>query len=153
MFLMRSVPDRLGASVAATGLALVIAGTFLPWLRSGVVLRDSYQSARALRALTGGGATGVLLNAWLLVIPVCGLCIALYALRLRRVSAGLGCVVAGVVAAVAIVAYGDDSSVLIKAVATGPAVTLVGAMFALAGSAAILVGPQVRQLATTRGSL
>ncbi len=153
MFFMRSVPDRLGASVAATGLVLVIAGTFLPWLRSGVVLRDSYQSAGALRALAGGGASGVLLNAWLMVIPVCGLCIALYALRLRRVSAGLGCVVAGVVAVVAIVAHSNDWGALIKAVATGPAVTLAGAMLALVGSAAILVGPQVRQLATTRGSL
>jgi hypothetical protein len=153
MFFMRSVPDRLGASVAATGLALVIAGTFLPWLRSGVVLRDSYQSAGALRVFAGGGATGTLLNAWLMVIPVCGLCVALYAVRLRRVSAGLGCVVAGAVAVVAIVAHSAIDSALIDTVAAGPAVTLAGAVLALVGSAAILVGPQVRQLATTRGSL
>lgn len=153
MFTMRSVPDRLGASVAATGLALVIAGTFLPWLRSGVVLRNSYQSAGAVRVLVGGGASGVLLNAWLMVIPVCGLCVAIYALRLRRVSAGLAGVLAVAVATVAIVVRGDDASALFTAVATGPMVTLAGAVLALAGSAAIVVGPQVRQLATTRGSL
>lgn len=148
---MRTVVARLGASVAATGLAVLVAGTFLPWLRSGAALRDSYQSVGALRTLVGG-TLGALLNTWLMVIPVCGLCVALYAVRLRRVSAGLGALVSVVVgtAATLVVVQRDDPAALIGATATGPAVTLIGATVALVGAIAVLASAHGRQ--TTGGS-
>jgi hypothetical protein len=151
---MRAVVARLGAWVAAAGLAVLIAGTFLPWLRSGVVLRDSYQSVGALRALVSGGVADTLLNAWLLVIPVCGLSVALYALRLRRVSAALVCLVSAVVgtAAALVVVQRADPGALIAASATGPAVTLAGATAALVGAIAVVAGPHGRQAETTGGS-
>ncbi len=140
---MRTVVARVGASAAATGLVLLVVGTFLPWLRSGIVLRDSYRSVGALRTLVGG-MPGMLLNAWLLVIPVCVSCAALYAVRLRRTSAALGCVVCAVVgtAAALVVVQGDDPGALVAAAITGPAVTLAGATLALAGAIAVLACPR-----------
>jgi hypothetical protein len=128
--------------VAAAGLAVLVCGTFLPWLRSGTVLRDSYQSVGALRTLLES-PWNALLTAWLFVIPACGLCVALYALRLRRPAAGFSCVVsvvAGTAAALVIV-QGTDPGALIGASATGPAVTLVGATVALVGAIAVLASP------------
>lgn len=148
---MRTVVARAGAIMAAIGLAVLVVGTFLPWLRSGIVLRDSYQSVGALRDLVGG-TPGALLNAWLLVIPVTGLSIALYALRLRKVSAGLGCVVSLVVgtAAALVVVQGTNQGALVAATATGPTVTLCGATIALIGAIAVLAGPRGGR--TTGGS-
>jgi hypothetical protein len=148
---MRTVVARLGASVAAIGFAVVVAGTFLPWLRSGIVLRDSYQSVGALRTLIGG-TPGMLLNAWLLVIPACAVCVALYALRLRRLSASLGCLVSLAVgtAAALVVVQGTNPGAMVAATATGPAVTLIGATVALFGAIAVLASPRGRQ--TTGGA-
>lgn len=154
---MRTVVARLGASVAAIGLVLVVLGSFLPWLRSGDVLRDSYQSVGALRTLTEGTTIGTLLDAWLMVIPACVVCLALYALRLRKVSAGLGCLVALAVGAVAglVTAQGDPAGSLIGPAHPGPVVTLAGATVALAGAIAVLAGPRsgsaVMTRAVTRG--
>jgi hypothetical protein len=151
---MRSVVARMGAGAAAMGLAVLVAGTFLPWLRSGSALRDSYQSVGALRDLVGNGAPGVLLDAWLTVIPACVVGVALYALRLRRASAAIGCLVSvtvGTTAALVLV-QGDDSGALIGAAATGPTVTLVGATLALLGTITVLASPWGRQTVTRGGS-
>jgi hypothetical protein len=151
---MRSVVARLGASVAATGLVVLILGTFLPWLRSGVVLRDSYQSVGALRDVIGGSFLGALLTAWLMIIPACVACVGLYVLRLRRVSAGFGCLVAVVVGTAAglVVVQGADPRSLISAAPAGPAVTLTGATVALVGAIAVLAGPRGRQTGLTGDS-
>ncbi|HKN96310.1 MAG TPA: hypothetical protein VJX10_04260 [Pseudonocardiaceae bacterium] len=150
---MRLGVARLGAGVAVAGLAILVLGTFLPWLRSGDVLRDSYQSVGALRTLVEGTGFGVLLNAWLMVIPACVVCVALYALRLRRVSAGLGVVVALAVGVAAglVVAQGDDPGALIGAASAGPAVTLAGATAVLVGAIAVLAGPRGGQAGTRGG--
>lgn len=151
---MRSVVARLGVSVAATGLVVLIVGTFLPWLRSGAVLRDSYQSVGALRDLVGVGLPGTLLTAWLMVVPACVVCAGLYLARLRRVSAGFGCLVSVAVGTVAglVVVQGDDAGSLIAAATAGPAVTLTGATVALVGAIAVLAGPRGRQRELTGGS-
>jgi hypothetical protein len=151
---MRSVVARLGASVAATGLVVLIVGTFLPWLRSGEVLRDSYQSVGALRDVIGGSFLGALLTVWLTIIPACVVCAALFLLRLRRTSAGVGCLVSVVVGTAAglVVVQGDDPRSLISAAPAGPAVTLTGAVVALIGAIAVLAGPRGRQTELTGGS-
>lgn len=140
---MRSVVARVGASAATVGLLVVVTGTFLPWLRSGSVLRDSYQSVGALRDLIGGGVPDAVLNAWLFVIPVCVLTVALYALRLRRTSAVICCVVsiAMAAAAILIVAQGSGPDGLIGVSASGPTVTLIGAVVALIGAVMVLATP------------
>ena len=66
---MRTVVARAGAGAAVLGLAVIVLGTFLPWLRSGTVLRDSYESVGALRTLVEGGVLTTLLTAWLFVMP------------------------------------------------------------------------------------
>jgi hypothetical protein len=140
------------AGVAASGVAVLLVGTFLPWLRSGVVLRDSYQSVTALHALVGG-TEGVLLTGWLMVIPAWALCVALYALRLRRVSAALACLFGALTVAVAVAVIGQrgQAGALIGPVTTGPAVTLIGATLALAGAIGVVAGSGDRKMATTRG--
>lgn len=140
---MRLRIARCGAGLAAVGIAVVVAGTFLPWLRSGTVLRDSYQAVGAVRTLLVSGPMSTLLTAWLFVIPVCGVCVALYALRLRRVSAMFACVVSLVVgtAAVLVTVQGSDPGALIGVSMAGPVVTLAGAVAALVGSTAVLARP------------
>lgn len=147
---MRWFVARWGAGVAVLGLAVLIVGTFLPWLRSGDVLRNSYQSVGAIRSLIDGAPNAVL-TAWLFVIPVCALCVALYALRLRRTSAAVGVVVSIVVgtAAVLVAVQGDEPGALVGASAVGPMVTLVGAVVVLLGAAAVLTVPRGGQ--RTRG--
>jgi hypothetical protein len=151
---MRSVVARVGASVAATGLVVLVLGTFLPWLRSGVVLRDSYQSAGALRELVSGTFLDTLLTAWLMIVPACVVCVGLYLLRLRRVSAGFGCLVSLVVGTAAglVVVQGTDPRSLISAAPAGPAVTLTGATVTLVGAIAVLAGPRGRQRELTGGT-
>jgi hypothetical protein len=139
--------------VAAAGLAVLVAGTFLPWLRSGVVLRDSYQSVGALRTVAGGGVADALLNAWLLVIPGCVVCVALYAVRLRRVSGALVCLVSAAVgtAAAFVVVQGADPGALVAATATGPSVTLAGATVAMVGAIAVVACPDGGHAGTRGG--
>jgi hypothetical protein len=108
----------------------------------------------AVRILLGGGTVGALRAVWLLVIPVCALCVALYAVRLRRTAAGLGCLVSVTVGTVAtlLVVQGDDAGSLVGASTTGPAVTMAGAVIALVGTIVILVRPGGRPVVTTGGA-
>lgn len=143
-FMRRNVA-RWGAVGAATGLVMLVVGTFLPWLRSGTVLRDSYQSVGALRRLAdpGTGPVGALLDAWLVVVPACALCVALYAVGLRRMSAGASCVVAAAVGTAAglLAVQPSNANAPVGVVSTGPVVTLVGATIGLLGAISVLVGP------------
>jgi hypothetical protein len=96
--------QTLPAPVAAAGLALVAAGTFLPWLRSGARLRSSYELAGVVdRVLVDGAGPAVTAwNAW----PVgAAAVLALVVLGMRRAAlfatipvAALACVYAGAVA-------------------------------------------------------
>ena len=98
---------RGGAGLAFAGLVVVLVGAFLPWLRSGSALRDSYQSVDVLRVQPAppGGAAGVLLYAWLAVIPLCSVSVALYALGVRRTAAALACLLA-------VLAWSHDPGIL-----------------------------------------
>src|SRR5205823_3074439 len=65
---------RYGPALVGTGVAMLVIGTFLPWLRSGTALRDSYQSIAALRGPLAGANRPVvtMLDCWLAIIPVLG---------------------------------------------------------------------------------
>jgi hypothetical protein len=146
------VAARTWVGVAASGVTVLLAGTLLPWLRSGATLRNSYQAATALHAWVSG-AVATLLTVWPVVITAWALCIALYALRLRRVSAVLACLFGVLTAAVAVAVLGQDgqSGALIGPVIAGPAVTLIGATLAFVGAIGVVAGSGDRKMATTRG--
>ncbi len=135
---------RGGAGLAFAGLVLVLVGAFLPWLRSGSAVRDSYQSVDVLRVTPPGGVAGFLLYAWLAVIPLCSVGIALYALGLRRTAASLTCLLAVLVAVVSVAAVmnmGADTDP-IGFSPVGPVVTLLGAVGAFVGGIVVLRGLQ-----------
>lgn len=153
---MRTVVARLGAGVATAGVAVLVIGTFLPWLRSGTVLRDSYQSAGALHDLVSGlnATAGAVLGAWPVVILCCAVCVAGYALGLRRSAAVLGAIVSlivGTAAGVVAVQPGATDSV-VGPVPTGPVVTLVGATIMLAGAMTVVVCPRATRVGRGGGS-
>jgi hypothetical protein len=140
---VRVLIQRLGAGGAAIGLILVTLGTFLPWLRSGSVYRDSYQSLGVLREL---GFIGGLVNVWVAMIPVAAMAIAVYAVGLRRSAAVVATVLAiimGTIAGAAAVQGGGEGG-LIGIASTGPTVTLVGAALALLGAVIVLVTQRKR---------
>ncbi|HEX9335494.1 MAG TPA: hypothetical protein VF892_06400 [Pseudonocardiaceae bacterium] len=153
---MRMVVARLGAGVATVGIAVLVTGTFLPWLRSGAVLRDSYQSVGALRGLVAGlnAQVGTLLAAWSVVIPCCAVCVAGYALGLRRSAAVLGVLVSAIVgtAAGVVAVQGGATDAVVGPVTTGPVVTLVGATIVLAGAITVVICPRAVRLGTGGGS-
>jgi hypothetical protein len=153
---MRTVVARLGAGVATAGLAVLVIGTFLPWLRSGSVLRDSYQSAGALRGLVSGfnAQVGTLLAAWAVIIPWCAVCVAGYAIGLRRTAAVLGLIMSVVVGTAAglVAVQGGATGNMIAPVTTGPIVTLTGATIVLAGAIVVVICPRTKRLGTWGGS-
>ena len=135
---------RGGAGLAFVGLAVVLAGTFLPWLRSGEALRDSYQSVDVLRIAPPNQPIGLLLYAWLTVIPLCSVSIALYALRVCRTAGLVACVVGvlGLVSSVlALVNMGAPTDA-VGFSPIGPIVTLGGAVAAFIGGIVVLRGRQ-----------
>ena len=140
---------RIGAVAAAVGLALVVLGSFLPWVRSGTVFYTSYQSLGILRHLGFMDvfpALGVLLDVWLAVIPAAAVAIAMYALRLRRTAAVLAVILAmlmGTIAGAATV-QGDDKGSVIGIASAGPVVMLTGAVLALIGAVVVLITQRSR---------
>lgn len=139
---------RVSAAAAAAGLLALVVGLFLPWFRSGAVLRDSFESVGVIRGLGFLRGTGWawLPAVWFGLVPAVTLCVAAYALGMRRVSATLCLVVtiiSGTVAGVATVGQGSGDSALGIA-ATGPTTTVVGAAVALVGALGVLVGGRGR---------
>ncbi|MFL6142665.1 MAG: hypothetical protein ACJ72N_12465 [Labedaea sp.] len=157
---MRSRPSPIGiagAATCATGLVLVAGGTFLPWFRSGLVLRDSYQSISLIRTI------GVLrdsplrfaLDAWTMIVPVATLCIALYAIGLRHTAATIAAILAivcGTIGGIAAVESGSNEASLGVA-GTGPVIMLIGGALTLLGVAGIVAGQRRRARSISGGEL
>lgn len=137
---------RLGGEVAGGfGVLAMVTGTFLPWLASGVALRDSYQAMAVARRLTplGHGVADLALAAWPAVGGISAATVALYLVRFRRaaaVSISLLAVVAGTIATtfVVLLPRGDFT---VRAVALGPAVTVTGSVLAIVGAVTTLAWP------------
>lgn len=145
------MPDRrpravlaVGATAGPVGLLVVVAGTFLPWLTSGGVHRNSYAVlgiVRRLRFLDAGPAATAI-SLWPLLGTVAMLPVIAGILRWWRTAAittllfgaltGLG---AGAVLAVA----GGHRPAGIALSPIGPAVTVAGALVAVVGALLILV--------------
>ncbi len=123
----------LGFVVGGLGLVLVITGTFLPWLASGEVLRNSYQvtGVAARLAIGGDGPVPAVLGWWPLIGPVYFLPVLLALLQWRRV-AGVLALLLGLLAAflglAALVLAGGHSAAGVGLVATGPIVLAIGGL-------------------------
>jgi hypothetical protein len=154
----KRTPTRLGiagACVAGVGLLLVCVGTFLPWFRSGMVLRDSYVSIGVMRRidLLDGGPLELLLDAWTAIIPVVTLCVVVYILGFRRASAAVSLIVAifcGTIAGIAAVVGGGEE-VQLGIDNTGPYVTFLGSVFALLGSLGVVIGQRTSAAESSGG--
>jgi hypothetical protein len=137
-----------GAALGGIGLVMVAIGTFLPWLRSGSVLRDSYESISAIRTIgiIRDSPLNLIIDAWTMTVPVITLCVAAYAFGFRRSAATVAAVVAifcgtiGVGAAVE--SSGDAASLGIAS--TGPTVTFIGGILALLGVIGVFIGRRTR---------
>jgi hypothetical protein len=145
----------VGAAICGVGLVLVAVGTFLPWFRSGTVLRDSYESIsviRTIKVLEGSPLT-LALDAWTMIIPVITLCVAAYAFGFRRIAATFAAVVAivcGTIGGIAAVVSGSEDASLGIA-GTGPTVTLIGGVLALLGVVGVLAGRRTRATKSAGG--
>lgn len=139
-------PTRVGiggACLAVVGLVLAILGTFLPWVRSGMVLRDSYESIGVMRRIDvlDDSPLELVLTGWIAIIPVVTLCVVVYIVGFRRTAAVVSTIVAifcGTIAGIATVVSGGDEVLGIDS--TGPNVTLIGSVLALLGSVGVVIG-------------
>jgi hypothetical protein len=134
--------------LTAVGLVAVGIGTFLPWVKSGTVLRDSYQSIAVIRTIKvlDGSPLAFVLDAWTLLIPAITLCVVVYALGLRRSAATISAAVAiisGTVAGSATVVGGGEE-VRLGISSTGPVTTLIGSVLTLVGVVGIFAGRRSR---------
>jgi hypothetical protein len=129
---------RIGAWIGCVGLALQVAGTFLPWLQSGSVVRNSYQTVGIARRLTalGDGVLGAATAAWPAVGITATLCAVMYVIGARRTASVVTLLLAVVVGTGATLAMvllpGSEST--IRVIIVGPIVTLGGAVLALVGA-------------------
>lgn len=121
---LRLIPPALGLG----GLAVELAGTFLPWVRSGSATRDSYAAGGALRRLLEPpGALDAVLRVWPVLGLVCAAAVASWLLGGRAVAATLavGAALAG--AAAATTTFVITGTSYAEPVVVGPMMTLFGA--------------------------
>lgn len=145
-----------GAVLTAAGLVTVAVGTFLPWVISGEVLRDSYESIAVIRSIRvlDDSPLALVLDAWVALIPASTLCVVAYALGFRRSAAtvsGVVAIISGTVAGAATVVSGGEE-VRLGIASTGPTTTLIGAVVTLAGVVGVFVGRRGKATETAGGA-
>ena len=134
----------VGAALSLVGVLVVVAGTFLPWLASGGVQRNSYAVlgiVRRLRFLDGGPAA-VAISLWPLLGSVAMLPVIAGILRWWRTAAVTTLVfgiLTGVGAASVLAVAGGHGAAGITLSPTGPTITLAGALLAVVGAVTVLV--------------
>jgi hypothetical protein len=136
-------PVGWGVRSAVAGTVTILVGTFLPWLRSGTVWRNSYEvweSADRLGVISGG-VERLLLVTWFL-LGVLGGCVVL-AFGLHRVR--LAILLALPVATIAVTGAALAMAAPLPAGA-GPTVTLLGGLVVCVGT-----GAELRSLRRERG--
>lgn len=129
--------------MALLGVALTVTGSFLTWVLSGRVGKNSYQVAGSLDryfpGLNGPGQLAV--SSWPFQGPAWAVAAVLYILGLRRTGAALGAALALLAATVAILAlsYGGDlNNRFLSLDPTGPITTLIGSAIVLAGCGLVI---------------
>ncbi|WP_439656462.1 hypothetical protein ACSHWB_29085 [Lentzea sp. HUAS TT2] len=147
--------SAVGAAIAAVGLVTTIAGTFLPWLKSGSTTRDSYEvlSLRDLAGLDGVAGT-VVTSVWVGLTPLAMIAIALYVVRFPRFAACVAVLfgtIGGTVALVATV-QGDNKGALVGISIAGPVTTLAGAVLTIVGAITVLTSTRRSTVRTSGGN-
>ena len=133
-------------AAAGGGIAVLVIGTFLPWLRSGRTTRNSYEATGAVRRLIHPpGLLDDLFRIWPLLGVVCALAVALYVLGLRALGFAVGVLasLAGGAAAIAALAARDNAYASV--IETGPAVTIAGAAIVLISAGASIATRERRR--------
>lgn len=122
-----------------TGLLLVVAGSFLPWVVSGSVRRSSYAIVGILNRLGVGddGPIGVLVNNWPLVGVLCMTPVVAAALRWWRTAGALGVLLS---LAAALLSFGIIAVTNGRAAAAGIGVDPIGPSVMAAGAILLLIG-------------
>ena len=131
-----------------TGLVLALVGTFLPWLVSGEVRRNSYAVAGiADRVLIPDGhALAWLVSGWSFAAPALVLPAAVGALRWWRTAAVVALVVTTVTGVVAAMVLSLGSAPgLVSPDPLGPAVTLGGSLLAFGSGVTVLLRSRRRR--------
>ncbi len=128
---------------------LIAVGTFLPWFRSGSVLRDSYQSISIIRTIKiiNGSPLELVVDAWTMTVPVVTLCIVAYAFGFRRSAATVAAIVAifcGTIGGFAAIESSSSEEAMLGLAGTGPTVTAIGGVLALLGVIGVFAGQRVR---------
>ncbi len=113
-------------------VVVLLTGTFLPWVRSGRVTRNSYEVAGVgLRRLDVAPWLEAVLQAWPFLGPLWAVVVVLAVLGRRRTAVAVALVLAVLTAVVAAggvyLALRFDAAAF-GGVITGPVVTLVGAL-------------------------
>jgi len=145
---------RVAAGISSAGLITLVAGTFLPWFRSGTVGRHSYRAAGLAERfeLFDNGFVSAALRIWFAVPLLSAVAIGLMVLGLVRTGATVTVLIAisvGTVALLGTVQSGNTGG-LVGISHTGPVTTLAGAIIALAGSlGAFAVARRARTLTRT----
>ncbi|OZM72516.1 hypothetical protein CFN78_15460 [Amycolatopsis antarctica] len=138
--------------MCCAGLVTVVAGTFLPWFRSGGVLRNSYETIALADhfALFGDAALAVVFRSWIAVPLATTACLALYALRLFRTAATLSAVLAIVVGTVALTLAVESGGTggPIGLASAGPWTSTAGAITALIGAVGAAIATRGRNRST-----
>ena len=129
---MRRALHAVTPAAGGAGLCVLVVGTFLPWLRSGDVLRNSYQTDGAIRRLMEpDGLLRTALHVWPLVSLACAAVVALFLLGLRFVAAAMAVVVALAAGGVSLAALISTGTQPIMIDSRGPLGTFVGAAVVL----------------------
>lgn len=133
---------------------MIILGSFLPWVRSGTVQRDSFEVAGVVDRLGPDDIMllDVALSAWIVIPLLCIVCVVLYVLGLPRTSAGFAAIVSAAAGTIGLTTYviGHDGPEIASAVAAGPLTTFVGGVVAMTGSVGTVVGRRDRPTAAER---
>lgn len=124
--------DRRWTAIGAAAVVVLVVGTFLPWIRSGRVQRNSYEIAGVgVRRLDAGSAVTHLLQAWPFLGPLWAVVVILVILGRRRIAAAVALVLAvltGLVALGGLVLAVRLDTTMLGGTVLGPAVTLIGAI-------------------------
>jgi hypothetical protein len=149
---VRRLPTA-AAVLGVAGVAVLFAGTFLPWVVSGQVTRNLYTVA-GIAQRVGLLGPGSALTSWLpLIGPLCILPLLLALLRLRRTAAVAGIAAAAVTGGAAVTTLAVASGRSVAGVSldiTGPGTVVAGAALLLVGAICLLRAGRPATRRTTR---
>lgn len=140
--------------VAGSGLLLVVAGSFLPWVVSGNVTRSSYAIVGVVDRLgfADDGPVAILVTGWPFVGALCVAPVIAAILRWWRI-AGVLCLLYGLITGALsfglLFFAGGRGGLGVRVEPTGPAVMAAGAVLLIGGGIALAagVGSPIRRVA------